>query len=68
MPIIPLINGLNSTHQKGTLERVLKWYARYELLIIDAISYLPIEGNDASLLFDYSILDMKVTHPLSRPI
>lgn len=42
---------LNSTQQKGTLERVLKRYARYELLIIDEIGYLPIEGNDASLLF-----------------
>ena len=42
---------LNSTQQKGTLERVLKRYGRYELLIIDEIGYLPIEGNDASLLF-----------------
>lgn len=31
---------LNSTQQKGTLERVLKRYARYELLIIDEIGYL----------------------------
>lgn len=46
-----LLLRLNSTHQKGTLERVLKRYARYQLLIIDEIGYLPIEGNDASLLF-----------------
>lgn len=46
-----LLLRLNSAHQKGTLERVLKRYARYELLIIDEIGYLPIEGNDASLLF-----------------
>lgn len=46
-----LLIRLNSSHQKGTLERVLKRYARYELLIIDEIGYLPIEGNDASLLF-----------------
>lgn len=68
MTIILLITELNSTHQKGTLERVLKRYARYKLLIIDAIGYLPIEDKDTSLLFNYSILDMKVTHPLSRPI
>ena len=46
-----LLLRLNSAHQKGTLERVLKRYARYQLLIIDEIGYLPIEGNDASLLF-----------------
>ena len=43
MPIILLIIGLNSAHQKGTLERVLKQYARYELLIIAVIGHLPIE-------------------------
>lgn len=46
-----LLLRLNSAHQKGTLERELKRYARYQLLIIDEIGYLPIEGNDASLLF-----------------
>ena len=46
-----LLLRLNSAHQRGTLERVLKHYARYQLLIIDEIGYLPIEGNDASLLF-----------------
>ena len=68
MPIILLINELNSSHQKGTLERVLKQDDRYELLIIAVVGYLPIEGNDASLLFDNSILDMKVIQTLSRQI
>lgn len=55
-----LLLRLNGAHQKGTLERVLKRYARYELLIIDEIGYLPIEGHDASLLFQ--LLNRRYEH------
>lgn len=46
-----LLLKLNTAYQKGTLERVLRRYAHYELLIIDEVGYLPIEGHDANLLF-----------------
>lgn len=46
-----LIQKLQSAYEKGTLERVLKRYANYELLIIDEIGYLPIAKQEASLLF-----------------
>lgn len=42
-----LIQKLQSAYEKGTLERFLKRYANYELLIIDEIGYLPIAKQEA---------------------
>ncbi|TDM05133.1 IS21-like element helper ATPase IstB [Macrococcus lamae] len=52
-----LLLRLSSANKKGTLERVLQRYARYELLIIDEIGYLPIEKDEAYLLFQ--LLNMR---------
>ena len=46
-----LIQKLQSAYEKGTLERILKRYANYELLIIDEIGYRPIAKQEARLLF-----------------
>lgn len=46
-----LLIRLRSAYEKGTLERVLKRYARYEVLIIDEIGYLPIKKQEADLFF-----------------
>ena len=37
--------------EKGELDRSINQYARYELLIIDEIGYLPIDHDEANLLF-----------------
>lgn len=52
-----LLLRLSTAHRKGTLERVIQKYARYELLIIDEIGYLPIEKGEAYLLFQ--LLNMR---------
>ena len=39
------------SYQKGTLERVLKQYANYDVLVIDEVGYLPFSRDGASLLF-----------------
>ncbi|EQC54235.1 hypothetical protein LLT5_14760, partial [Lactococcus cremoris subsp. cremoris TIFN5] len=39
------------SHTKGTLERVLKQYANYDVLVIDEVGYLPFSRDGASLLF-----------------
>lgn len=36
---------------KQHLERVMRRYERYDLLIIDELGYLPISANEAKLLF-----------------
>jgi len=36
-----LIEKLDSSHKKGTLEATLNRYSKYDLLIIDEIGYLP---------------------------
>ena len=46
-----LIQKLQSAYEKRTLERVLKRYTNYELLIIDEIGYLPIAKQEARPLF-----------------
>ena len=46
-----LIQKLQAAYEKGTLERVLKRYANYELLIIDKIGYMPIAKQENILLF-----------------
>ena len=46
-----LIANLNKAHAENRLEQKLKHYAKYSLLIIDEIGYLPIDRNGANLLF-----------------
>ena len=46
-----LLLALRTADGKGTLERQMKKYSNYELLIIDEISYLPMKPDDANLLF-----------------
>ncbi|MEA4825414.1 MAG: IS21-like element helper ATPase IstB [Clostridium sp.] len=46
-----LITQLNKAHAENRLEVKLKHYAKYKLLIIDEIGYLPIDKQGANLLF-----------------
>lgn len=46
-----LLQKLQTAYEKGTIERVMKRYTHYDLLIIDEIGYLPIQKNEAHLLF-----------------
>ena len=46
-----LILRLKATQEKQHLERVMRRYERYDLLIIDELGYLPISENEAKLLF-----------------
>lgn len=46
-----LLLRLQSAFENGTLERVMRRYSNYELLIIDEIGYLPIHRQEADLLF-----------------
>lgn len=46
-----LLLRLQSAYENGTIERVMKRYGNYELLIIDEIGYLPIQRQEADLLF-----------------
>lgn len=46
-----LLLRLRSAYEKGTLERCISRYTRYDLLIIDEIGYLPIDHDEANLLF-----------------
>lgn len=46
-----LLVRLQNAYDNGTIERVLRRYANYELLIIDEIGYLPIQKQEANLLF-----------------
>lgn len=46
-----LLLRLRSAFEKGTVDRVLRRYARYDLLIIDEIGYLPIQKVEANLFF-----------------
>ncbi len=46
-----LILGLKAAQEKQHLERVMRRYERYDLLIIDELWYLPISANEAKLLF-----------------
>ncbi len=42
---------LNKAHTENRLETKLKHFAKYRLLIIDEIGYLPIDKQGANLLF-----------------
>ncbi|EJB2753270.1 ATP-binding protein, partial [Enterococcus faecalis] len=44
-------NRLNRTNQRGNLDRLLKKYASYDLLIIDEIGHLPFTPDGAKLFF-----------------
>jgi len=46
-----LIMQLNKAHSENRLESKLKHYAKYRLLIIDEIGYLPIDKQGANLMF-----------------
>ncbi|OXS47781.1 transposase, partial [Ligilactobacillus agilis] len=46
-----LLLRLTRAKEKGHLERVIRRYERYDLLIIDELGYLPIASEDANLLF-----------------
>ncbi|MFZ1354948.1 MAG: IS21-like element helper ATPase IstB [Enterococcus aquimarinus] len=46
-----LLLRLQSAYENNTIERVMKRYANYDLLIIDEIGYLPIHRQEADLLF-----------------
>ena len=52
-----MIQNLKKAREEGRLEIRLKHYARYQLLIIDEIGYLPLQEGDANLLFQ--IIDRK---------
>lgn len=46
-----LINKLQTAQVQGRSEEVLRRYARFQILIIDEIGYLPIESVGAKLFF-----------------
>lgn len=46
-----LLLRLRTAYEKGSLDRCISRYARYDLLIIDEIGYLPVEHDEANLLF-----------------
>ena len=46
-----LILRLKAVQEKQHLERVMRRYERYDLLIIDELGYLPISANESKLLF-----------------
>lgn len=46
-----LIEKLDRSHKRGTLEATLNRYSKYDLLIIDEIGYLPMSTNGANLFF-----------------
>ena len=51
IPCHELLLRLRAAYEKGNLERVLNRYARYDVLIIDEIGYLPIQKQEADLFF-----------------
>ena len=46
-----LISILNKAHYENKLEQKLRVYAKYRLLIIDEIGYLPLDKQGANLFF-----------------
>lgn len=52
-----LIMNLKKAQLENRLETRLKHYAKYKLLIIDEIGYLPIDAEDAKLFFQ--LIDMR---------
>ncbi|MBT1142262.1 IS21-like element helper ATPase IstB [Lactiplantibacillus argentoratensis] len=46
-----LLMRLRIAYEKGELDRSINRYARYDLLVIDEIGYLPIDHDEANLMF-----------------
>lgn len=46
-----LIAQLNKAHNENRLEQRLKHFAKYKLLIIDEVGYLPVDSQGANLFF-----------------
>jgi DNA replication protein DnaC len=46
-----LVAQLNKAHNENRLEQRLKHFAKYKLLIIDEIGFLPVDKQGANLLF-----------------
>ena len=46
-----LINELIEARQERTLQRLLQRYARYDLLVLDELGYVPFSKEGAELLF-----------------
>jgi len=46
-----LINQLSIAHRENRLEKRLKHFVKYKVLIIDEIGYLPISKDEANLFF-----------------
>lgn len=46
-----LVNKLLKAQEKGTLERAIKKYSKYDILVIDEMGYLPFTRDGATLLF-----------------
>ena len=46
-----LINQLKKAHQENRLESRLKFYAKYKVLIIDEIGYMPIDTDTSNMFF-----------------
>ncbi|MDR9788657.1 ATP-binding protein [Enterococcus faecalis] len=63
-----LVNRLNRANQRGNLDRLLKKYASYDLLIIDKIGYLPFTPDGAKLFFQLINLRYEKNRPLLQRI
>ena len=46
-----LINELRKAHNENRLENRLKIYAKYKVLIIDEVGYMPISEDEANMFF-----------------
>ncbi|MDI9571006.1 MAG: ATP-binding protein [Pseudomonadota bacterium] len=46
-----LVNELIEAWQEGVLQRLLQRYARYDLLILDELGYIPFSKEGSELLF-----------------
>jgi len=46
-----LMNHLKKAHQENRLETRLKFYAKYKVLIIDELGYMPIDQDSANMFF-----------------
>ncbi len=51
IPCSKLLTELNKAHLENRLEKRLKQFNKYKLLIIDELGFLPISKEDANLLF-----------------
>ena len=45
------MNQLKSAHHENRLEARMKFFAKYKVLIIDEIGYMPIDMDSANLFF-----------------